>query len=174
MAENQTEILPSDRQVAMESIDLNLIGELANDADGIEGKYMTFILEDQVYGLEIQHVREIVDMQKITKVPGMSDYIKGLINLRGQVIPVLDVRLRFGMESREYDPRTCIVVVEVNETMVGLIVDRVADVQIIPNDRIQAPPSTGDSGKDQFIKGLGKIDDTVKLLLDIEKLIEPT
>ncbi|MBF0278606.1 MAG: purine-binding chemotaxis protein CheW [SAR324 cluster bacterium] len=156
---------------SIKSINLNLLEALTNESDEIVDKYMTFTLNDRVYGIEIQNVREIVDMQKITNVPGMEDYIKGLINLRGQVIPVLDVRLRFGMKFREYNPRTCIIVVEFHETMIGLIVDRVADVLIIPRDQIQEPPSKKDQGYDRFIKGLDKSDQTVKLILDTEKLI---
>ncbi|MBF0287059.1 MAG: purine-binding chemotaxis protein CheW [SAR324 cluster bacterium] len=155
----------------METPNLDLTANFEEDENSIEGLFLTFTLKNQVYGIEIQYVREIVDIQKITRVPGVADYIKGLINLRGQVIPVLDVRLRFGVESRKYDSRTCIIVVEVDETMVGLIVDRVADVLIISEDKIQIPPSAGLTVSERFIKGLGKVGKDVKFLLDIEKLI---
>ncbi len=155
----------------METPNLDLTANFEEDENSIEGLFLTFTLKNQVYGIEIQYVREIVDIQKITRVPGVADYIKGLINLRGQVIPVLDVRLRFGVESRKYDSRTCIIVVEVDETMVGLIVDRVADVLIISEDKIQIPPSAGLTVSERFIKGDPWNWPFVKFLLDIEKLI---
>lgn len=172
MAEPRNEA-PENLQEIIDPTSLNISEHLEESSMEMEGKYMTFILEEQVYGIEIQDVREIVDLQKITKVPGVAAYIKGLINLRGQVIPVLDVRLRFGMPAREYDSRTCIIVVEVESMMVGLIVDRVADVMIIPEEQIQ--PSLSSSKNDtssQFIKGLGKVENQVKILLDTKKLIE--
>lgn len=171
MTENQTDTPANSKQEIIDPTSLALSEQLGEPTMDTEGKYMTFTLQDQVYGIEIRDVREIVDLQQITKVPGVPEYIKGLINLRGQVIPVLDVRLRFGVAAREYDSRTCIIVVEFDETMVGLIVDRVADVLIIPEDRIQAPPSSNNGESSQFIKGLGKIDNQVKILLDTEKLI---
>ena len=171
MTEHPNEL--ENRQEIIDPTSLNISEYLGEQTMETEGKYMTFLLQDQVYGIEIQEVREIVDLQKITKVPGVASYIKGLINLRGQVIPVLDVRLRFAMEAREYDSRTCIIVVEVETMMVGLIVDRVADVMIIPEEQIQPSlSSTKTDVSSQFIKGLGKVDNQVKILLDTKKLIE--
>lgn len=102
----------------------------------------------------------------------MPDFIKGVVNLRGQVIPVLDVRLRFSMEPREYDERTCVVVVKIDETTVGLIVDTVQEVREILPENVSPPPSIGKSEKSRYILGMGKVDEDVNILLDLSKLLK--
>jgi purine-binding chemotaxis protein CheW len=142
-----------------------------DDEDTQKDKYLTFTVGKEDYGIEISHVTEIIGIQKITDVPDMPQYIKGVINLRGKVIPVMDVRLRFRMPEREYDDRTCTVVVSVNGAPVGLVVDTVKEVIDIPENQIELPPEVAESSTQRYIKGLGKIGEDVKILLDIEKLV---
>lgn len=138
--------------------------------DTLGNRFLTFQLEKEVYGIEIRYVTEIIGIQAITKVPDMPEYIRGIINLRGRIIPVMDVRLRFKKESREYNDRTCVIVVNVNEFSIGLIVDSVSEVITIPETEIVAPPGMGNDG-DKFIRGVGKVGNDVKLLLDCEVLL---
>ena len=143
------------------------------EEDTQKGKYMTFRSFDEYFGIEIQYINEIIGMQKITKIPEVDDYIKGLINLRGKIIPVIDVRLRFKQEAFEYDDRTCIIIINVKSTVVGLIVEKIADVVIIADNDIVTPPSlTWGSNENKYVYGLGKVGNEVKLLLDPEKLIK--
>ncbi len=142
-----------------------------DDEDTQKDKFLTFHLEKEDYGIEIRHVTEIIGVQKITGIPDMPEYVKGVINLRGKVIPVLDMRKRFGFEERTYDDRTCIVVVNVNETAVGLVVDSVNEVADIPKDQIEPPPSVNRGGKNLFVQGLGKVGEEVKILIDVNALL---
>lgn len=139
--------------------------------DSQEGKYLTFVLGREVYGLEIRYVTEIIGIQKITPVPDMPGYVKGVINLRGKVIPVMDVRLRFRMSKREYDERTCIVVINAKKVAVGLIVDTVKEVLEIAPDQIEASQHFRQGYGNQFMKGMGKVGEDVKILLDAESLL---
>ena len=141
------------------------------DEDTQKDKFLTFTVGKEDYGLEIYHVTEIIGIQKITEVPDMPDYVKGVINLRGKVIPIMDVRKRFKFAEREYDDRTCIVVVNINDTSLGLVVDTVKEVSDIPEKDIQPPPEIAEGNRQFFISGLGKIDEEVKILLDAEKLL---
>ena len=136
-------------------------------------KYLTFVLGSVYYGLDIQFVREIIGMQEITVVPDVPNFIKGVINLRGKVIPVMDVRRRFNMESRPYDERTCIVVIHVGDWLVGLVVDTVSEVLDIPGGDIEPPPEAFGFGQrqDHFIAGMGKVGDHVRMLIDAQKLL---
>jgi purine-binding chemotaxis protein CheW len=146
-------------------------GKLPIDQDSMEGMYLTFDLAAEGYGLEIRHVTEIMGMQKVTKVPGMPEHAIGVINLRGKVIPVVDVRLRFHLAFRHYDERTCIIVVNVNGSFVGLVVDKVSEVVSIAQDDIEAPPATGKTHT-RYIQGMAKLNAQVKILLDVELLVE--
>ena len=139
--------------------------------DTQEGRFLTFSLGNEEYGIEIRHVTEIIGIQNITDLPGMPDFVKGVINLRGKVIPVIDVRLRFGMANRAYDERTCIVVVDINKITIGLIVDSVSEVINIPAENIEPAPMIKKSESSRFIKGLGKAGETIIILLEIERLI---
>ncbi len=139
--------------------------------DTQEGKYLTFHMAGEDYGIEIRHVTEIIGIQRITEVPDMPDFIKGVVNLRGKVIPVMDVRARFHLPSREYDERTCIIVVNYNDASVGLVVDQVNEVADIPSENIEPPPRSTAGGSSQYIQGMGKMGEQVKILLNIGKLL---
>lgn len=145
----------------------------SHEHDTQRGKYMTFKSGNEYFGLEIQYVNEIIQLQAITAIPETEDYIKGLINLRGKVIPVVDVRLRFKQEPFEYNDRTCIIVINIKSMMVGLIVEKIAEVVEIKEDNILPPPSVGraDRVQNKYVYGIGKVGDTVKLLLDPDKLL---
>ncbi|MCI8670150.1 MAG: purine-binding chemotaxis protein CheW [Lachnospiraceae bacterium] len=145
----------------------------SNERDAQKGKYMTFKSGNEYFGLKIQYVNEIIQFQTITAIPETEDYIKGLINLRGKVIPVIDVRLRFKQEPFEYNDRTCIIVINVRSTVVGLIVEKIAEVVEIKEENILPPPTIGrvDKAHHKYVYGIGKVGDTVKLLLDPDKLL---
>ena len=137
-----------------------------------ENKFLMCKLGNEVYGIDITYVTDIIELQKITEVPDMPDYVRGVINLRGQVIPVIDLRLRFHMEGREYDDRTVITVVNIRDDSIGFIVDTATEVQDIPSRNIDPAPSfQGRDEKDKYISGLGKKDEQVIILLDVERLI---
>ena len=140
------------------------------EEDTLKDKYLTFTLGRESYGLEIKYVIEIIGIQTITEVPGLPRYIKGIINLRGKIIPVMDVRERFKKKFREYNERTCVIVIEINDFLVGLIVDQVAEVLSISKENIVPPPEASDS-ESKFIQGIGKVGEEVKLLIDCEKLM---
>lgn len=142
------------------------------DEDTLLGKFLTFHLAKEDYGIEIRHVTEIIGIQKITEVPDMPDYVRGVINLRGKVIPVMDVRARFHMPARAYDERTCIVVVNIDDNSVGLVVDQVSEVADIAQEQIEPPPSSGQGNARHFIQGMGKIGDEVKILLNVQQIID--
>lgn len=144
-----------------------------SERDAQKGMYMTFKSGNEYYGLKIQYVSEIIQFQAITAIPETEDYIKGLINLRGKVIPVIDVRLRFRQQPFEYDDRTCIIVINVKSMLVGLIVEKIAEVVDIHEGNILPPPTIGRTEKVQnkYVYGIGKVGDSVKLLLDPDKLL---
>ena len=141
------------------------------DEDTQKGKYLIFTMGDENYGLEIKYVIEIIGIQKVTEVPDMPDYIKGVINLRGKIIPVMDVRLRFGKIQREYDDRTCVIVIEIENITIGLIIDTVSEVVVISDEMLLPPPNVGQGFHHRYIKGIGKIGEEVKLILDCDKLL---
>ena len=145
----------------------------SNESDEQKGKYMTFKSGNEYFGLKIQYVSEIIQSQTITAIPETEDFIKGLINLRGKVIPVIDVRIRFKQEAFEYDDRTCIIVINVKSTLVGLIVEQIAEVVEIKEQNILPPPAIGraDRAHHKYVYGIGKVGDSVKLLLDPDKLL---
>jgi purine-binding chemotaxis protein CheW len=145
--------------------------ELIEEEDTQKGKFLTFILGKEVYGLEIKFVTEIIGIQEITEIPELPDYIRGIINLRGKIIPVMDVRLRFKKTVIEYNDRTCIIVVDINDVSVGLIVDSVSEVLNIRDEDIVLPPDLNRGSSNRFIKGIGKVGEEVKLLLDCSKLL---
>lgn len=146
------------------------LDELEIEEDSQKGKFLTFRIDREDYGLEIRHVTEIIGIQKITEVPDMADYVRGVINLRGKVIPVIDVRARFNLPARAYDERTCIIVVHVRDLAVGLVVDKVNEVADIPDAQIEPAPRTS-SPSGRYIQGIGKIGDEVKIILDASKLL---
>jgi purine-binding chemotaxis protein CheW len=134
------------------------------------GKHLTFRLSDEEYGIAILKVREIIGITDITPVPQMPTHVRGVMNLRGKVIPVIDLRLKFGMTPAAYDEQTCIVVVDVGR-LTGLIVDRVEEVLDIAADQIDAPPALGPGVDTRFIRGLGKVRGGVRILLDIDAVL---
>lgn len=142
------------------------------EEDTQAGKFLTFSLDGETFGIEIRYVTEIIGIQAITVIPEVPDYIKGIINLRGKVIPVIDVRLKFGKEEIEYNERTCIIVIDINEISVGLIVDFVDEVLNISDENIADAPKSKTGFTNKYIKGIGKVDDKVQLLLDCEKLLK--
>lgn len=140
--------------------------------DTQEGKYLTFGLDKEVYGIAIRQVMEIIGIQKVTPLPEMPEYVKGVINLRGKVIPVIDVRLKFGLSLLDYHDRTCIIVVAMEEMEVGLIVDRVDEVLDIPAENVDLPPKINRSARSRYISGMGKIGEDVVIILDVSKLLQ--
>ena len=143
------------------------------EEDTQKGKFMTFKSGNEFFGIELKYIVEIIGIQPITAVPEVEDYIKGLINLRGKIIPVIDVRVRFKQEPHEYNDRTCIIIINVSGTVVGLIIEKIAGVVNIKDDDIEPPPTlSAENGKNKYVYGLGKTPDSVKLLLDPHKLIK--
>jgi len=135
------------------------------------GKYLTFKLGNEEYGLEILKVREIIGLMNITAVPRTPDFVRGVINLRGKVIPVVDLRAKFGMDSTEDTDETCIIVVDVGEVEMGTIVDKVSEVLDIDGGEIEDAPSFGVDVNTDFILGMGRTNDRVTILLDIGKVL---
>ncbi len=143
---------------------------IETEEDTQKGKYLTFSLGQEFYGLEIQYVTEIIKLQPITEVPEMPDYIRGIINLRGKIIPLMDARSRFRKSIVEYNDRTCVIVIDIQDISIGLIVDSVSEVLSIPDEEIVPPPDLNRGGS-RYIKGIGKVGSEVKLLLDCEKML---
>lgn len=141
------------------------------EEDTQKGKYLTFTLGREIFGIEIRHVTEIIGIQAITEVPELPEYIKGIINLRGKIIPVMDVRLRFRKDPVDYNDRTCIVVIDIQYVTVGLIVDGVAEVVTIPDEDIVPPPEVSKRSTNRYIRGIGKVAGSVMLLLDSDRLL---
>lgn len=149
--------------------DLSLIG--SGNEDTQKNKYLTFHLAGEDYGIEICYVIEIIGIQSITEVPDMPSFIRGVINLRGKVIPVMDVRARFKLPARDYDDRTCIIVINVDSTEVGLVVDEVSEVADIPENNVEPAPRTSKNSDNSYIQGMGKMNKRVIILLDVHKLL---
>ena len=145
--------------------------DLEFEEDTQKNRFLTFSLDKETYGVEIKYVIEIIGIQTITEIPELPEYIKGIINLRGKIIPVMDVRLRFKKDPLEYNDRTCVIIVDMNEILIGLIVDKVAEVVRISEEDIIEPPKINMRIKNIYIKNIGRIGDNVKLLLDCEKLL---
>lgn len=141
------------------------------EEDTMKGMYISFSIGDTPYALEIRHVMEIISVQVITQVPQMPKYVKGIINLRGTIIPVVDLRLRFNYEEKPYDERTCIIVISVEDLDVGLIVDEVQDVAAISDELIAAPPLARAAGQNNYVSGVARIGGVNRLLIDTRKLL---
>jgi len=139
------------------------------------GKYLTFALAHEEYGVPVLKVREIIKMMDITTVPQVPPHIKGVINLRGKVIPIVDLRLKFGLPTQDYTERTCIIVVEVElagrRLMLGMIVDWVSEVLNIATDEIEATPDFGERLETEYMRGVAKIKGSVKILLDLDRVL---
>jgi len=139
------------------------------------GKYLTFALSDEEYGLPVLKVREIIKVMDITQVPQVPGHVRGVINLRGKVIPVVDLRLKFGFPPEAYTERTCIIVVDVDlpsgKVMMGIVVDSVSEVLNLTGTEIDAPPAFGDAVNTEYMLGLAKVKGAVKILLDLNRVL---
>lgn len=138
-------------------------------------KYLTFSMADEEYGIGILKIKEIIGMMPVTTIPQTPTFVKGVINLRGRVIPVIDLRLRFGMDSIDYTERTCIIVVEIEGTdgtvQIGIVVDSVSEVLNIKGDDIEETPTFGTKLNTSYILGMAKMEGGVKILLDIDRVL---
>lgn len=148
---------------------LDIIDELIEE-DAQKNKFLIFSIDKEQYGIEIKYVMEIIGIQKITTVPELPEYIKGVINLRGKIIPVMDVRIRFNKDVIEYDDRTCIIVVQMKDICIGLVIDRVLEVVDIEESQITLPPQMG-KNSNRYINGIGKSGEEVKLLINCDELL---
>ncbi len=143
---------------------------MLEEEDTQKDKFLIFTLGEESYGIGVKYVTEIIGIQPTTEIPELPEYIQGIINLRGKIIPIMDVRLRFKKEFREYDDRTCVIVIEALNAPMGLIVDGVSEVLSIPEEEIVDPPSISKT-VNRYIKGIGKTGDKVKLILDCNRLL---
>lgn len=140
-----------------------------------EEKYLMFMLDEEFYGIPILKVNEIIGVMEITSIPRSPDFMKGIINLRGKIIPVIDLRLKFKMDERTYDEQTCIIIAEItlhgNKQFVGVVVDKVAEVVNVYGKDIELPPQYGQESEEDFLIGVGKVKEKVLMLLDIEAIV---
>lgn len=149
----------------------------SSSVNELAGKYLTFELGSEVYGLDIIKVREIIGMITVTSVPRTPEFVRGVINLRGKVLPVVDLRLKFGMEAKEDTERTCTIVVEVTSDDVvtmGIIVDEVSEVLDVSLEQLEPPPAFGGSTDAEFIMAMGKIGQEVVMLVDVDRMLSST
>ena len=146
--------------------------DFEEEGDINESKYLTFMINNQSYAITIKDIVEIIGIQKITYVPDMPVYVKGAINLRGEVFRVIDVRLRFGMAEIEHNDRTCIIVIKVEDKMTGLIVDSVSDVVKIEPDQVSQISTIQTLAASKYVIGLGKVNEDIKVILDSKKVVE--
>jgi purine-binding chemotaxis protein CheW len=135
------------------------------------GKFLSFFLGDEEYAIEILKVQEIIGLMPITPVPKMPDYIRGVLNLRGKIVPVMNLRLRFDLNAVEDSEETCIIVVQENQYQMGVIVDKVSEVADIEDVQIEEVPSFGASGKSEYLSGIGKVKESVKMIVDVHKVV---
>jgi len=145
--------------------------DIVVEEDTQKGRFLIFSIANESYGIEIQYVTEIIGIQTITEIPELPEYVKGIINLRGKIIPVMDVRLRFKKEPKNYNDRTCIIVIDIKGLSIGLVVDAVSEVITIPEQDIVAFPQINKDFKNRYIKNIGRVGNEVELLLDCEKLL---
>lgn len=138
----------------------------------LRNRYLTYQVGNEMFGIQIRYVIEIVGLQQITEMPEMPEYIRGIMNLRGKIIPVMDIRLRFGMPWREYDDRTCIIVINMDDVSVGLVIDSVSDVLTISDNEIMNKPEMSTKSECDYISRIGRKDNQVILLIDCEALLK--
>ncbi len=137
--------------------------------DDLQGKFLTFHIEDTIYGIELLHVIEIISIQNATRIPNVPTYIKGIINLRGKIVPVIDVRLKFKQSERVYDEKTCIIVVVIEDMQVGLIVDRVSEVVTVDQAELANPPELGTTSNEKYLQSIATVGEKVVLNIDCHK-----
>lgn len=142
------------------------------EEDTISNKYLILDLDGQEYAIAIQNVVDIINVQPVTRVPSCPDFVCGITNLRGKVIPIIDVRLRFGKLQQDYNERTCIIVVELGDLSVGMIVDSVKEVITLDDEQISPPPSFQNGVDIRFINGIGKAETGIKLILDCKTVLD--
>jgi len=150
--------------------DINNMNDEA-DTDEMIGKYLTFWTDKQLFGVPIADVVQIIGIQEITPIPDSPLYAKGVINLRGSIIPVIDVRLRFSKPEAEYSERTCIIVTKIEDSYIGFIVDSVDEVTTISDENISSPPKVSRERTNAYLTGIGKVENKVVLLLDTSKIL---
>ncbi len=156
---------------AVRGVYMSIDEQWDNIDDSQQNRYLAFALDEEDYGIDIRYVTEIIGVQPITRLPEVPKYIKGIINLRGKVVPVIDMRLKFHKESVPYNDRTCVIVIEVQELTAGLIVDSVTEVLTIEGFSIVPPPEHSSMGvQNKYISGIGRVGNEIKLLLDCEKI----
>jgi len=143
--------------------------ELTEEASSRQ--YVTFSLNDEDYAIEALKVQEILELTSVTKVPHLPDYFRGVINLRGVIIPVVDMKVKFGMSSTEYGKHTCVIVTEISEGVMGMVVDSVSDVMYMPEGSVSDTPKFGDRVDTEFIKGMGRSGEKLIIILDIDRVL---
>lgn len=147
------------------------VERVVNDTADIDNKYLTFWIDNQLFGVGIAQVVQIVGMQKITQIPDFPSYAKGIINLRGTIIPLIDIRLRFNKPEMDYNERTCIIVMSIDDTEIGFIVDQVEEVTNILEENISPPPSVSNDYCNTYLNGIAKHKNAVVLLINSDKII---
>lgn len=150
----------------------NMATDMQISQDDLFGKYLTFFIGEKIYGVELLHVLEIISIISITTVPRTPNYVKGIINLRGRIVPVIDVRLKFGLEEKPYDERTCIIVLNVDEMFVGLIVDEVSEVLALGDEELSKLPEVNVTNENQYIRTIAKVNDNLIMNLDCDKFLQ--
>ena len=145
--------------------------EKSQQEDALQGRFLSFRLGDEIYAIEIRYVTEIIGILPITPLPESPEYVKGVISLRSQIIPVIDMRLRLCKSPAEYNDRTCVIVTDLSGFRTGLIVDTVMEVSEIGDGSIDPPPLRNKNGDERYIKGIGKVKDEIRLILDCGKLL---
>lgn len=157
---------------SVQSKDLEQIG-LVGNSDG--NQYLTFVLAGEEYGVDILRVQEIKGWEEATTIPNTPDYIQGVINLRGTIVPIIDLRVRFSLEQSEYGPTTVVIVLKVmndaGSRIMGIVVDGVSDVFNIPDEGVRPPPDFGGVIDTRFVKGMATIEDKMIIVLDIDRLL---
>ncbi len=152
--------------------DVQILAADRQEEDTLSSKYLIFYLDNQQYAIAIQYVIDIINVQPVTRVPSCPEFVRGITNLRGKVIPIIDVRLRFGKPPQEYNDRTCIIVVELGDISVGMIIDRVSEVITIEEDDISPPPAFSEGADTRFVEGIGKTENGIKLILDCRTVLD--
>lgn len=152
--------------------ELNLTqAEIEEIEDSLKDKYLTFDIEQESFAIPIKYVNQIIGIQKISNMPDTPPYVKGVVNLRGKVIPVIDARLRFGLEAVEYNDRTCIIVMIIEDDLYGLIVDKVSEVVYIKEDQVTPPLNQKLTKGNKYIAGIGKVGDQVKIIISPSEIL---
>ncbi|MBO6793847.1 MAG: purine-binding chemotaxis protein CheW [Balneolaceae bacterium] len=135
------------------------------------GKFLSFFLGNEEYAIEILKVQEIIGLLPITPVPKMPDYVRGVLNLRGKIVPIMNLRVRFGLHTIEDTEETCIIVIQEEKHLMGIVVDKVSEVADLKAEQIEKIPSFGITGNSEYLTGIGKLEDSVKMILDVHKVV---